>query len=206
MATMKPMTLSQLMQHAQKLQGAISPATHLDMLLESHEFKDLSIDASEFFYYVLNDPTFFDADKMPTRWSMRTTSAAMESLKIILLAETIKKDLVAEIGEEDYAGIVKVVDDKRKWYMNEAKKEQRKAANTKKTSTVVIDPVPDPSDPTSTSEPAATPPPTNDITKGHIAQAMWILDRFMESEKDEFKVILLELLQKELVMAMSNIQ
>jgi len=205
MAAITPMNLSQLIQHSQKLQGAISPATHLEMLLESHDYTDKSIDASEFFYHILNDPSFFDADKMPSRWSMRTTSAAMESLKIILTAETIKKELIAEIGDEDHSGIVKVVDDKRKWYMNEAKKDQRRAANIKKSSTVVIDTVQDASTSTLAAEPSVA-PPNNDVTKGHIAQAMWILDRFMESEKDEFKVILLELLQKELMMAMANVQ
>ena len=199
MTTPSSMNLSQLIKLSQKLQGPINPVTHLEMLLQSHNFKDYSEDASEFFYYMSNNPEFFHPDKMPAKWSLRTLSAAMESLRTILQADTIKSELIQDMGQDDYDGVLAIIETKRKWYMNEAKKEQRKmASNKKETETTSEESVP---------LVATTPLEAKlpDLAKQHIAQAMWILDRFMESEKDEFKVILLELMQKELVVAMSHL-
>lgn len=201
------MNLAQLVEISKKLPGSINPGTHLTKVLDSHGFDNLQQPASEFFYEILNQETsFFDAKNMPQTWTFRSLSGVMESLRTIVIAPEVEAHLKEEMGMDDYASLLKLIDNKRRGYMSEAKKQSRTHQKTDET-TASEQPLAQVPEPVSAPVPSAYDNGTEVSHQsapeyppgGHIEKSLWILDKYVEGEKDEFKLIVLELLRVELV-------
>jgi hypothetical protein len=211
------MNLWELLAHAQSLKGIqqTSVHTHLEKLLKSHDYTDNNRDASEFFTYVVQDPNdFFAAENMPKEWSKRTYSSSMESLEHLVKHEEVKK-VLSFIMEDEYEKLIKVIIARKKQYMNESKKEKRLLNKQQPPPKQPKDDTP-PNTPASSDDssdspdvsgspdtPDQSPKPEQESEKnnnchGSIDKAIWMLERYIESEKDEFKLIILDLINHEL--------
>lgn len=220
------MNLTQLIEISNqlKVQGSINPGTHLSKLLKSHGFNDLQQPASEFFYSILNEEAaFFDAKNMPSTWSFRSLSGVMESLHMIIEAPEVTSHLKEEMGDEHYDSLLKLIDDKRRNYVSETKKHYRSLHEKDETSTNTVTQEPTQPQPTSVvSAPQVHDTQVHDTQvhdtnddvpqqadapfMRHVEKALWILEKYIEGEKDEFKLIVLELLEVELTSIKKSLQ
>jgi hypothetical protein len=116
--------------------------------------------------------------------------------------------------EDEYEKLIKVIIARKKQYMNESKKEKR-LLNKQQPPTPSTQPKEDtpPNTPASSDDssdspdspdtPDPSPKPEQESDKnnnchGGIDKAIWMLERYIESEKDEFKLIILDLINHEL--------
>lgn len=203
-------TIANILEDANKLRedlkntnSKLNPHHQLTLLLGSHSYNDHTVDASEFFYHIINDADeFFSKDNMPASWSLRSCSSAMESLKHLVEYETVRTQLLKDMNADDMATLINILDEKRKVYMNEAKKDGRKK---KKVQKHVIDIY---NDEDSSDEQSSDAVPSkgnldNDNSTHqhtpkhmHLQKALWILDRYIESEHDDFKKIILDMIKE----------
>jgi hypothetical protein len=217
-------TAETLRDELKKNGSTLNPHHHLELLLTSHKYTDYSLDASEFFYHIINDQEEFFAQKnMPENWSsIRSYSSAMESLKTLLDYEDIKKGVMKDMSSEDFATVYGIIDTKKKQYMNDAKKDSRK--KKKGVNNVVNAPddnvdaemhenIDNEEEALNDEDPVHLPDFGKTIQKNkvepsirkevgqatsHVQKALWILEKYMESETDDFKLILLEMIKEHL--------
>lgn len=106
--------------------ASLNPLNYLEKLLDSHGFKDRTQDATNFLYQIsVHTDDFFDTKNMPEKWSQRTYSSSMDSLYHVLQEPALKSQLQQVMGDELDA-LLDVVQAKKKFYMNEVKKESRR--------------------------------------------------------------------------------
>jgi hypothetical protein len=195
-------TLSQLEAVADTIKGPISPLSHLQKLVQYLEYSK-NDSATEFFLHLLNDTDACFA-KIKSHWSDRTISAAMESMLTLLQDNSVQKEFEKELEKEDLVRIMEFIASQKKQYMNSAKRQQRSQASssTKKadkndkervveTQEHELDEVH-----MALETPVEKPPEHNARTC--IERAAWILDKYIDGETDDFKVIVLEIMQKEI--------
>lgn len=106
--------------------SSVNPYNHLIKLFESHGYKDED-NVINFFMLLKNAPDeFFLSENMPQKWSLRTYSTAMESLYLINKHDNVKSVLIELLGEDEYNELLDSINNQKKKYMNEYKKENRK--------------------------------------------------------------------------------
>lgn len=221
---MAAVSLADFLSKVKNIKGLqTNPHVQFEKLLKSHRYTDTSRDATEIFFYMLNDPDdFFKAENMPSDWSIRTYSSSMENMMFIVQNEEIKQILTAAMAD-DYDKLVDIIIARKKKYMNESKKEARIKKKPEKDNGVQQPRSLAPLN-TSPETPYELDTPTHDTSpetpheldtsleqpqepfkeqslnfaKHHVSNAIWILEKYYESETDDFKQIILDLVLTEL--------
>lgn len=200
-----------------KLGGELA---HLSKLIESHKKKaDDSI--VDFLQLIVNVPDeFFARENMPESWSARSYSSAMESLWRILHQETIKEDLIGEMGQEEFDDVSEGILVYKRKYMNEYKKftRKKKKGDNDAISDVINVDAEGIQLPELQEEGDGVPPPRsasnqeaeeNQRIKSPNIQAcveniIDMLQRYIDVETDEFKILYLNIVKEKLVMLTSK--
>lgn len=102
-----------------------SELVHLSKLIESHK-KTADESIVDFLQLIVNAPDeFFVREQMPESWSTRSYSSAMESLLKILQHENIKQYIIDEMGQDEFDDVIEGILVYKRKYMNEYKKNTR---------------------------------------------------------------------------------
>lgn len=111
-------------------QFAVNPLQYFVRLYESH---DLTIDNDvQDFFELLQADDFFSESNMPKGWSMRSYSSAVQSLYLIMTDNHIRDVFTQEYKDVfDVNEIITFLDDKKKYYNNLYRKQQRQAKKEK---------------------------------------------------------------------------
>lgn len=186
--------------------SVLNPSNHFNKFIESHRFKG-DTNALTFFVALQDLDTFFKTENMPETWSIRTYAAGIATLKDIISYEKCKSFLID--NEIDVDKLLEHLEEKRKLFLSTYKKEKRKEkqAKTQQSPSIVEsdDDAPheiilDPMEKETTESTISALCNNDDLILRHkvqikIQHIVSMLEKYMQHEQDEFKVVFLEVVK-----------
>lgn len=177
--------------------SVINPLNHFMKLVESHGMS-LDTNINVFFTSLSDVDAFFDTDHMPKSWSIRTYAASANTLRDIIASDKVLA-ILNDIKVDSNALLCNLQNIKKR-LLSTYKRERRETQKETRANTIDDEEAPHQiilDEDIVHNNAVAAKTKINDM----ILSAIHMLDKYMQNETDNFKVVFLDVIKETLTKA-----